>query len=94
MEVKISNDEARTWPCYRTLNDAPLPSHTAPGWSGLGSLAVKEGGYSSIAKTADFTIGALVEVNENTDDSSTSHRSIVFRKVNLPWVFAGPGTCS
>lgn len=94
MEVKISNDEAKTWPCYRTFNDAPLPSHTASGWSGLGSLAVKEGGYSSIAKTADFNIGALVEVNENTDDNSTAHRSIVFRKVNLPWVFAGPGACS
>jgi sialidase-1 len=89
MEVKVSNDEAKTWPCYRTLSDAPLPA-----WAGLGTGNVKEGGYSSLARVNDYNIGALVEVNENADSSSTSHRSIVFRKFNLPWIFAGPGTCS
>jgi sialidase-1 len=84
MEVKISYDEARTWSCSRALSDAPLPA-----WSGLGSGAVKEGGYSSMTKTADYHVGALVEVNENTGDSSTSHRSVVFRKFNLPWILNG-----
>jgi hypothetical protein len=83
----------RRWVSRGTIEDGFDP-YAADAWSGLGSGNVKEGGYSSIAKTADFTIGALVEVNENVDDSSTSHRSIVFRKFNLPWVFAGPGSCS
>jgi sialidase-1 len=92
MEVKISYTEANTWSCYRTLNDAPIPAASAPGWSGLGSGNVKEGGYSSMAKTADYFIGALVELNENAGDAATnalSHRSIVFRKINLPWILNG-----
>jgi sialidase-1 len=84
MNVRISYDEARTWPVHRFLSDAPLPA-----WPGLGTASVAEGGYSSMAKTADFFVGALVEVNENTADSSTSHRSIVFRKFNLPWMLNG-----
>jgi sialidase-1 len=83
MTVRISYDEARTWPVHRALSDAPLPA-----WSGLGTGAVAEGGYSSMAKTADYCVGALVEVNEDTA-SGTSHRSIVFRKVNLPWILDG-----
>jgi sialidase-1 len=84
MNVRISYDEAQTWPVHRFLSDAPLPA-----WSGLGAGSVAEGGYSSMAKTADFFVGALVEVNENTGDSSTSHRTIVFRKFNLPWMLNG-----
>ncbi|MEJ3750269.1 sialidase family protein [Actinomycetes bacterium KLBMP 9797] len=84
MRVRISYDEARTWPISRPFSDAPLPS-----WAGLGGGAWAEGGYSSMAKTADYFVGALVEVNENTGNSDTSHRSIVFRKVNLPWILNG-----
>ncbi|MEN3609679.1 sialidase family protein [Plantactinospora sp. ZYX-F-223] len=84
MTVRISYDEARTWPVYRRLADAPLPS-----WPGLGGGSVAEGGYSSMAKTADYFVGALVEVNENTAASDTSRRSIVFRKFNLPWMLNG-----
>ena len=40
-----------------------------------------------MAKTADKAVGALVEVNEDTTDAD-SHRSIVFRKVNLPWIIS------
>ncbi len=81
MTIRISTDEAKTWPVSRPLNDAPLPA-----WPGLGTGKVAEGGYSSMAKTSDKTVAALVEVNEDTAASATSHRSIVFRKVNLPWI--------
>jgi sialidase-1 len=84
MTVRISRDEGQTWPVYRRLSDAPLPA-----WSELGSGSVAEGGYSSIAKTADYNVGALVEVNEDTVDSDNSHRTIVFRKFNLPWMLNG-----
>jgi len=84
MRVRISYDEARTWRFSRPLSDAPLPD-----WPGLGNASVAEGGYSSMAKTADFFVGALVEVNEDTANNGTSHRSIVFRKFNLPWMLNG-----
>jgi sialidase-1 len=84
MTVRISYDEGDSWPIYRRLSDAPLPS-----WAGLGSGSVAEGGYSSMAKTADYFVGALVEVNEDTGNSDASHRTIVFRKFNLPWMLNG-----
>ncbi|NEE02823.1 sialidase family protein [Phytoactinopolyspora halotolerans] len=84
MRVRISYDEGRTWPISRPLSDAPLPS-----WPGLGTGNWAEGGYSSMAKTADYHVGALVELNENTGSSASSHRSIVFRKFNLPWILNG-----
>lgn len=84
MRVRISYDEARTWRFSRPLSDAPLPD-----WPALGNGSVAEGGYSSMAKTADFHVGALVEVNEDTGSNDTSHRSIVFRKFNLPWMLDG-----
>lgn len=96
MRVRISTDEAVTWTCSRPLNDLPLPPSRTAGWGGLGAGDVREGGYSSLARTNDFHIGALVEVNENAANAGTtltSHRSIVFRKFNLPWVLAGSGTC-
>lgn len=96
MRVRVSTNEAVSWGCSRALADVPLPAPGTPGWAGLGSGVVKEGGYSSIARTNDYHIGALVEVNENARDSTTSltsHRSIVFRKFNLPWLLAGTGTC-
>ncbi|MBL7256362.1 sialidase family protein [Paractinoplanes lichenicola] len=81
MTIRISTDEGVTWPVSRPLSDAPLPA-----WPQLGTAKVVEGGYSSMAKTADKFVGALVEVNENVDANASSHRSIVFRKVNLAWI--------
>jgi sialidase-1 len=80
MRIRMSEDEGATWGYSRPLSDAPLPGE---------SSTYKEGGYSSIVKTADYHVGALVEVNENTSSSSTSHRSIAFRKMNLPWIQGG-----
>lgn len=80
MRIRMSEDEGKTWSYSRPFSDAPLP---------LEGGNYKEGGYSSIVKTADYHVGALIEVNENTGSSSTSHRSIAFRKVNLPWVQGG-----
>ncbi|SDU46089.1 sialidase family protein [Jiangella alkaliphila] len=80
MRIRMSENEGQTWSYSRPFSDAPLP---------LEGGNYREGGYSSIAKTADFHVGALIEVNENTGSSSTSHRSIAFRKVNLPWIQAG-----
>ncbi|GAA2112131.1 sialidase family protein [Actinomadura alba] len=78
MRVRISYDNARTWPNSRPLSEGPLPS-------GAGT----EGGYSSMTKTADYRIGALVESNLNVDASSTSSRSVLFRKFNLSWILHG-----
>jgi sialidase-1 len=80
MRIRMSEDEGRTWSYSRPFSDAPLPGESA---------TYREGGYSSIVKTADYHVGALIEVNENTSSSGTSHRSIAFRKVNLPWIQAG-----
>jgi sialidase-1 len=80
MRIRMSENEGRTWSYSRPLSDAPLPGESA---------TYKEGGYSSIVKTGDYHVGALVEVNENTGSSSTSRRSIAFRKVNLPWIQGG-----
>jgi sialidase-1 len=80
MRIRMSEDEGRTWAYSRPFSDAPLSGE---------SSTYKEGGYSSITKTADYHVGALIEVNENVSSNSTSHRSIAFRKVNLPWIQGG-----
>lgn len=80
MRIRMSYDDGRTWPISRPPSDAPLAGE---------STSSKEGGYSSMAKTADYHVGALVEVNENVGANSTSHHSIAFRKVNLPWILNG-----
>jgi sialidase-1 len=80
MRIRMSEDEGRTWSYSRPFSDAPLPAESA---------TYKEGGYSSTTKTADYHVGALVEVNENVSTNPTSNRSIAFRKVNLPWIQAG-----
>jgi sialidase-1 len=79
MRIRISEDEGKTWSCSRPFSDAPLPQ---------ASDSYVEGGYSSIVKTADFHVGALIEVNEQLG-AQESHRSISFRKVNLPWIQGG-----
>jgi sialidase-1 len=75
MRVRISYDNARTWPNSRPLSEGPKPA-------GAGT----EGGYSSMTKTADDRIGALVESNLNVNNSA---RSIIFRKFNLSWILHG-----
>ncbi|PZG01936.1 exo-alpha-sialidase [Micromonospora deserti] len=80
MRVRISYDaDARTYTYGRKLSDAPI--------SGVGY----EGGYSSIAKTADYKIGALVETDFYEYGSDPrSHRAIVWRRFNLSWIVNGP----
>jgi len=77
MRVRIAYDEGVTWPISRRVFD------------NLTDQQAKEqgkGGYSSMAKTADNMVGALIEINENTSSSSTSNRSIEFHKFNLSWI--------
>jgi sialidase-1 len=73
MRIRISNDEGITWPTSKAIPQ-----------NGTGNA--KLGGYSSMVKTADNLIGALIEFNENTSDSDNSHRSIYFHKFNLAWI--------
>ncbi|RZS44979.1 A/G-specific DNA-adenine glycosylase [Herbihabitans rhizosphaerae] len=76
MRVRISYDDAQTWPRSRPLSESPIPD------SGT------EGGYSSMAKTDDFHIGALVETNLRIGDPN-SPKSIIFRRFNLSWILHG-----
>lgn len=73
MRIRISNDEGITWPTSKVIPQ-------------IGTGNAKLGGYSSLVKTADNLIGALIEFNENTSDSNNSHRSIYFHKFNLAWI--------
>jgi|GEM_PF-489839 sialidase-1 len=76
MKIRISYDEGNSYPIGR---DIPVFG-TEPG---------KLGGYSSLTKTSDRHIGALIEYNEDVKSNTTSHRSIVFSKFNLPWILNG-----
>ncbi|GAB1318487.1 Extracellular sialidase/neuraminidase [Madurella fahalii] len=80
MRVRISYDnDAAKWNFGRELSDAPV--------SGAGY----EGGYSSMTKTADFKIGALVESDFYNDKSGkNSYRAIIWRRFNLSWIINGP----
>ncbi|MFE9656467.1 exo-alpha-sialidase [Micromonospora sp. NPDC006431] len=80
MRVRISYDpDARAYTYGRNLSDAPI--------SGVGH----EGGYSSMTKTADYKIGALVETDFYEYGSDPrSHRAIVWRRFNLSWIVNGP----
>ncbi|HEY1107371.1 MAG TPA: sialidase family protein [Opitutaceae bacterium] len=80
MRVRISYDDGATWPISRPL----WPALTEQQCIDQG-----KGGYSSMIKTADYHVGALVEINENPGSSSTSHRSIEFHKFNLEWIRDG-----
>ncbi|TDC43983.1 exo-alpha-sialidase [Micromonospora sp. KC213] len=80
MRVRISYDaDARRFTYGRELSDVPI--------SGVGD----EGGYSSMTKTDDYKIGALVETDfyEHGSDPR-SHRAIVWRRFNLSWIVNGP----
>jgi sialidase-1 len=80
MRVRISYDkDAKKWNYGRELSDAPV--------SGAGY----EGGYSSMCKTADFKIGALVESDfYNDKGGGNSYRAIIWRRFNLSWILHGP----
>ena len=80
MRVRISYDaDAARYTFGRELSDAPV--------AGAGN----EGGYSSMTKTADFKVGALVETDFYEYGSDPrSHRAIVWRRFNLSWIVNGP----
>lgn len=76
--VHISYDDGVSYPHKRFLYIGTPPDNY------LDQLAVHtagKGGYSSMAKTADFHIGALVETNE-----TSGNRSIDYHKFNLEWI--------
>ena len=73
MRVRISYDEGITWPVSRRINDTMSIDQECD--SG-------KGGYSSIAKTADLRVGALIEVRG-------THYSIEFHKFGLAWILNG-----
>ncbi len=80
MTVRISYDEGKTWPRSRPIynyNTCDYPS-----------LTVGKGGYSSMVKTGDYCVGALIEINEDLHTDG-SHKSIEFHKFNLPWILNG-----
>ncbi|KAM6527361.1 hypothetical protein FSOLCH5_003430 [Fusarium solani] len=80
MRVRISYDgDANKFNYGRKLSDAPI--------SGVGF----EGGYSSLTKTADRKVGALVETDfYQAGGSEKDHRAIVWRRFNLSWILNGP----
>jgi sialidase-1 len=81
MRVRISYDaNAAKWTYGRELSDAPVSG--AVGY---------EGGYSSMCKTADYKIGALVESDfYNDKGGGGSYRAIIWRRFNLSWIINGP----
>jgi len=80
MRVRISYNSGATWPRSRRLHDWLTETETCN---------QGKGGYSSMAKTADYKIGALVEYNEDVGNNATSHRSIEFHRFNIPWILGG-----
>ncbi|KAF9445744.1 glycoside hydrolase family 33 protein [Macrolepiota fuliginosa MF-IS2] len=78
MRFRISYDNANTWLMSRPLSDFTLPS-------GSGT----EGGYSSMVKTADNNIGAMVETNLDISNNDVSARGILWHKLNLGWILHG-----
>ncbi|WP_295121181.1 exo-alpha-sialidase [uncultured Chitinophaga sp.] len=80
MRVRISYDDGQTWPVSRRIYDWLTEAE---------AQSQGKGGYTSMIKTADYHVGALIEVNEDTGNNETSHRSIEFHKFNLPWMLNG-----
>lgn len=79
MRVRLSYDGGKTWPISRELYDELSASETC---------SKGKGGYSSMTKTANATIAALVETNEAVGDDD-GHRSIELHVFNLPWMLDG-----
>ncbi|KAL5339028.1 Sialidase [Aspergillus crustosus] len=80
MRVRITyDDDAAKYNYGRKLADAPVPNS--------GNM----GGYSSMVKTGDYHIGALVESDWFNDGSNgNSYRTILWRRFNLSWILNGP----
>ncbi len=76
MRVRISYDDGATWPISRQLHDMLTATQTCDRHLG---------GYSSMAKTADYHVAALVERLE----SDGVHHGIEVHRFNLPWVLDG-----
>ena len=85
MTARISYDDGATWPISRAIYDWNTCDYDA---INAGDKIAK-GGYSSMIKTADYAVGALIEINEDLSASSTSHKSIEFHKFNLGWIVNG-----
>ncbi len=81
MTVRISYDEGNSWARSRPIYDWNTCDY-AP-------ITVAKGGYSSMIKTSDYAVGALIEINENVHDNDNSRRSIEFHKFNLAWILNG-----
>jgi len=80
MFAQVSYDEGQSWYAGRRLHNTMSQEAAA---------AQGKGGYSSMTKTADFAIGALVEQKETPTGTYNSHWSIEFQKFNLPWLLNG-----
>jgi sialidase-1 len=81
MTARISYDDGNTWPRSRAIYNWNTCDY-AP-------ITIAKGGYSSMIKTADFAVGALIEINEDVHNNSTSNKSIEFHKFNLAWILNG-----
>ncbi|NVB39413.1 exo-alpha-sialidase [Pseudenhygromyxa sp. WMMC2535] len=77
MRVRISYDDGETWPISRQLHDTLTAQQTCD---------QNLGGYSSMTKTADYHVGALVE---RIESGSGGHRGIEFHRFNLSWILNG-----
>jgi sialidase-1 len=80
MTARISYDDGMTWPKSRALFPASNCNYS--------TTTSPKGGYSSMVKTEDFCVGALIEMNENVSIEN-SHKSIEFHKFNLAWILNG-----
>jgi sialidase-1 len=85
MTARISYDDGATWPISRPIYDWNTCDYNAI----EAGNNIAKGGYSSMIKTADFAVGALIEINEGLSNSSTSNKSIEFHKFNLGWIVNG-----
>ena len=76
MRVRTSYDDGKTWSdtYSRRIHDTLTDDQTC---------AQGKGGYSSMIKTADYAIAALIE------NEGSANRSIEFHKFNLPWILNG-----
>lgn len=81
MTARISYDDGVTWPKSRALFPASNCDYSV--------TTAPKGGYSSMVKTADYCVGALIEMNENVNDNANSSKSIEFHKFNLAWILNG-----
>lgn len=86
MKVRISYDDGLAWPRDRWLYVGTPPDYHA---TITAAESAGKGGYSSITKTGDFHIAALVEVNESFTNPGTTNQSIDFHKFNREWILDG-----